>query len=200
MMHETPLPIGYHPLPPGHLANVVTCLEMTAKPALRPAPDERLHARAHGRCRHRALPRAVPRHRAGHHVVLAADPGRGETRPPSSATRRCICLALVKDGQDIGLLELDFREDGAVRALLLRRGALRRGRRGRALPDERGADAGLGAAHLAHVGAHLPLRPSQRTGLLPALRLPALSGDGGGPPGPAADRAHAAAMRARRCR
>ena len=39
MMHETPLPVGYHPLPAGHLANVVTCLEMHARPALRPAHE-----------------------------------------------------------------------------------------------------------------------------------------------------------------
>ena len=38
MMHSAPLALGYHPLPPGHLANVVTCLEMTARPDIRPAP------------------------------------------------------------------------------------------------------------------------------------------------------------------
>lgn len=109
--HKDPLPAGYHPLPQGHLANVVTCLEMTAKPALRAAPEnsftlERMGADDTGRFR--ALFRAI-----GQDIMwfsrlmlsedrLAAIIGDGNVQ----------CLALVREGQDVGLLELDFREEG----------------------------------------------------------------------------------------
>ena len=38
VMNSAVLSPGYHPLPEGHIANVVTCLEMTAKPELRRVP------------------------------------------------------------------------------------------------------------------------------------------------------------------
>ncbi|PZF75290.1 GNAT family N-acetyltransferase [Aestuariivirga litoralis] len=110
-LRKDPLPVGYHPLPPGHLANVVTCLEMTARPALRPAPEQgftlaRMGAADTGRFRN--LFRAI-----GQDIMwfsrlmleeeaLAAIIGDADVQ----------CFALVKDGHDVGLLELDFREDG----------------------------------------------------------------------------------------
>lgn len=111
-MHETPLALGYHPLPPGCLANVVTCLEMTAKPKLRPSPAvtgvvlERLGAGDTERFR--KLFRAV-----GQDIMwfsrlfLAEEKLSGIIGDP-----RVHCHALVRDGVDIGVLELDFREEG----------------------------------------------------------------------------------------
>jgi GNAT superfamily N-acetyltransferase len=112
MMHETPLPIGYHPLPPGHLANVVTCLEMTAKPALRPAPEmkglalERMGAADTGRFRD--LFRVIGRDIMWFSRLIMAE----EKLAAIIGDANVQAHALVKDGQDIGLLELDFREAG----------------------------------------------------------------------------------------
>jgi GNAT superfamily N-acetyltransferase len=112
MMHETPLSIGYHPLPPGHLANVVTCLEMTEKPALRPAPEsggfslERMGAADTERFRR--LFRTIGRDIMWFsRLIMAEEALAGIIGDPHVQ-----CYALVKDGADIGLLELDFREAG----------------------------------------------------------------------------------------
>lgn len=111
-MHETLLAIGYHPLPPGHLANVVTCLEMAEKPPLRPAPEiaglslERLGAADTDRFR--ALFRAVGQDIMWFsRLIMAEDKLAAIIGDPK--VQSC---ALVRDGLDIGLLELDFREEG----------------------------------------------------------------------------------------
>ena len=112
MMHETPLPLGYHPLPPGHLANVVTCLEMTERPAPRPAPDvsglslERLDAA--DTQRFRDLFRAVGRDIMWFSRLFMAE----EQLAAIIGHPQVHAHALVKDGRDIGILELDFREEG----------------------------------------------------------------------------------------
>lgn len=112
MMHETPLPIGYHPLPPGHLANVVTCLEMTAKPALRSAPEvpgltlQRMGAADTDRFR--ALFAAIGRDILWFSRLIMPE----EQLAAIIGHPKVTSLALVKEGQDIGLLELDFREEG----------------------------------------------------------------------------------------
>ena len=109
--HQHPLPVGYHPLPEGHLANVVTCLEMTAKPALRPAPEggftlERMGAADTGRFRD--LFRAI-----GQDIMWFSRLLLGEESLAAIIGDPAVwCYALVKDGVDIGLLELDFREAG----------------------------------------------------------------------------------------
>lgn len=109
--HKDPLPAGYHALPAGHIANVVTCLEMTAKPALRPAPDpgftlERMGAGDTGRFR--ALFRAIGQDIMWFsRLMLSDDALSGIIGDPQVS-----CFALVKEGQDIGLLELDFRQAG----------------------------------------------------------------------------------------
>jgi GNAT superfamily N-acetyltransferase len=109
-MHETPLPAGYHPLPPGHLANVVTCLEMTAKPTLRPVPDiaglrlERLSAADTERFR--ALFRAIGQDIMWFSRLIMAE----EKLASIIGDPKVQSHALVKDGRDIGILELDFRE------------------------------------------------------------------------------------------
>ena len=111
MMHETPLALGYHPLPKGHLANVVTCLEMFAKPVLRPAPDagftlERMGASDTDRFRY--LFRAIGQDIMWFsRLIMAEEKLAGIIGDPNVH-----CHALVKNGEDIGLLELDFREEG----------------------------------------------------------------------------------------
>ena len=108
---SAPLPVGYHPLPKGHLANVVTCLEMTAKPALRPTPEAGFALERMGAGdteRFRALFRAIGEDimwfsrlllEEGELAAIIGDP-------------QVFCFALVKEGADIGLLELDFRNTG----------------------------------------------------------------------------------------
>jgi GNAT superfamily N-acetyltransferase len=111
-MHETPLTLGYHPLPPGHLANVVTCLEMTARPELRPAPAgegfrlERMGAGDTGRFR--ALFSAIGRDIMWFSRLILAE----EKLASIIGDPQVECLALVQGGSDIGLLELDFRDEG----------------------------------------------------------------------------------------
>ena len=111
MMHETPLPPGYHPLPQGHMANVVTCLEMTARPALRPVPPldgaslERLGATDTERFR--ALFRAIGQDIMWFSRLLLSE----ERLAAIIGDPKVFCHALVKDGADIGLLELDLREE-----------------------------------------------------------------------------------------
>ncbi len=111
MNHTTPLPIGYHPLPPGHLANVVTCLEMTARPELRPShPDgfslERMGAPDTERFR--ALFREIGRDIMWFSRLIMPE----EQLAAIIGDARVECLALVHEGRDIGLLELDYREEG----------------------------------------------------------------------------------------
>jgi GNAT superfamily N-acetyltransferase len=111
-MHETPLAPGYHPLPPGHLANVVTCLEMTERPPLRPAPAtpglslQRLGAADTERFR--ALFRAIGQDIMWFSRLFMAE----EALAGIIGHAKVDCHALVKDGRDIGILELDFREEG----------------------------------------------------------------------------------------
>lgn len=109
--HEHPLPAGYHPLPHGHLANVVTCLEMTAKPPLRPAPEAGFTVDRMGAAdtdRFRALFRAI-----GQDIMWFSRLMLEEDKLAAIIGNPLVsCHALVKDGQDIGLLELDFRSEG----------------------------------------------------------------------------------------
>jgi GNAT superfamily N-acetyltransferase len=112
MMHDTPLPVGYHPLPPGHLANVVTCLEMLAKPAVRPVPAMQslslVRLGAADTDRFRALFRAIGQDIMWFSRLIMAE----ERLAGIIGDENVHCHALVRDGQDIGLLELDFREAG----------------------------------------------------------------------------------------
>lgn len=112
MMHETPLPLGYHPLPSGCLANVVTCLEMTERPPQRPVPDhpglvlERMGGADTERFRN--LFRAIGQDIMWFSRLFLAE----EALAAIISDTRVHCHALVKDGVDVGLLELDFREEG----------------------------------------------------------------------------------------
>lgn len=108
-----PLADGYHALPPGKLANVVTFLEMTA-PAplrghafpesvtLRPADPGDLEA-------YRAVYAAVGRDLLWFSRLFLADEAlAGILGDPGYEA-----LVLLRDGRPIGMLDLDFREAGA---------------------------------------------------------------------------------------
>jgi GNAT superfamily N-acetyltransferase len=112
MMHETPLPLGYHPLPPGHLANVVTCLEMRERPSPRAVPDvaglSLVRMGAADTERFRMLFDAIGRDYLWFSRLILEDDKLAAIIGDPKVTS----LALVKEGRDIGLLELDFREEG----------------------------------------------------------------------------------------
>lgn len=109
------LPTGYSPVPPGHLASVVTYLEMRQAPPASPelaVPATALTLQRLGGddlVRYRALFRAVgtpwlwfSRLRMDDDTVRAIlDDARVEA------------WAVCDDARDVGLLELDFREPGA---------------------------------------------------------------------------------------
>jgi GNAT superfamily N-acetyltransferase len=109
------LPDGYADVPVGKIATIVTSLEMTARPVLRPDPPPEA---GFGLARverpdlawFRALFRRVgenylwfSRLRMSDEALLA------ELNDPAMET-----YALVRDGEDLGLLQLDFRAPGAA--------------------------------------------------------------------------------------
>jgi GNAT superfamily N-acetyltransferase len=109
-VHEVQLSPGYHPLPEGHLANVVTCLEMTARPELRAVPAGGFSLQPIGgdTARFRRLFEAVGRDIMWFsRLIMAEDKLQAIIGDPSVE-----CLALMDGETEIGLLELDFREAG----------------------------------------------------------------------------------------
>ena len=109
--HSESLALGFHPLPPGHLANVVTCLEMHARPVLRPAHDDSFSLERMGAAdtdRFRALFRAIGQDIMWFSRLIIPE----EKLSAIIGDPNVFCFALVKEGRDIGLLELDFREAG----------------------------------------------------------------------------------------
>jgi N-acetylglutamate synthase-like GNAT family acetyltransferase len=101
---------GYHHLPPGKIAAVVTYLEMTARPPVRPSivagfalrrllqPD--LNA-------YRALFRRV-----GEDWLWFSRLSMDDAALEATIRNDCVEVsALERNGQEIGLLELDFRTD-----------------------------------------------------------------------------------------
>ncbi|AWN50104.1 GNAT family N-acetyltransferase [Methylobacterium terrae] len=124
---------GYTPVPPTHVATVVTYLEMREPPPRPPRAPLPLDAIGADVARYRALYRAIGeswlwfgRARVGDEALLAilADPD-------------VEALALTEDGRDIGLLELDWRKPGEAELAYfgLVPGAVGQGR-GRLLMDE----------------------------------------------------------------
>jgi GNAT superfamily N-acetyltransferase len=112
-MTETPLPKGYHVLPAGQLANVVTCLEMRARPALRPVPvaaSLRLERFGAGDVeRFRRLFQAVGRDLMWFsRLVMPREKLEAILGDPDVWS-----FALTDGTADIGIMELDFREAGA---------------------------------------------------------------------------------------
>ncbi|MFT3988326.1 GNAT family N-acetyltransferase [Aestuariivirga sp.] len=103
---------GYHVLTAGQLANVVTCLEMTAKPALRPAPGgeafrlERMSGTDTERFR--ALFSAIGRDLMWFSRLVMPR----EKLASIIGDANVESYVLMDDAQELGLLELDFREAG----------------------------------------------------------------------------------------
>ncbi len=112
MKPERVLPAGYASLARGHLANVVTCLEMTAPPPARARrqSDPRFELR-------RLDPTDIEGYRALFRRV--GEPWRWFSRVvmPAETLRRILAdprveaFALCEGGGSIGLLELDFRHE-----------------------------------------------------------------------------------------
>jgi GNAT superfamily N-acetyltransferase len=107
-----PLPPGYSAVPPGHVAAVVTSLEMLSRPPQRPAqpfpagvtlePLERTIAA------YRKLYRAVGTEWLWFSRLVMAD----ETLQAILDNPQVEFFALRRDGQDAGILELDFSQAG----------------------------------------------------------------------------------------
>lgn len=111
-MTEMNLPNGYYTLPRGKLANVVTCLEMLAKPDVAPVafpnglklePADRADL-----ARHRALFSAVGRDIMWFSRLIMPDEKLSATLNDPAY----VPFVLTQEGRDIGILELDFRDAG----------------------------------------------------------------------------------------
>jgi len=104
------LAVGYHALPPGHLANVVTCLEMTEKPHLRavPAGGFSLQEMGGDTARFKRLFEAVGRDIMWFSRLIMAEDKLAAIIGDAAVE----CYAMMDGADDIGLLELDFREAG----------------------------------------------------------------------------------------
>jgi GNAT superfamily N-acetyltransferase len=105
------LPDGYSDVPAGKIAAVVTHLEMTERPALSPAssrPWTLRHVERPDLAWYRDLYRRVGEEWLWFSRIRAADDKlAARLHHPLVETH-----ALVSDGRDEGLLELDFREPG----------------------------------------------------------------------------------------
>jgi GNAT superfamily N-acetyltransferase len=103
---------GYHGLPPGKLANVVTCLEMTVKPKIRGIgfkPGlELVAADRSDLAAYRAIFADVGRDIMWFSRLVMADDVLAGILAHSDYEP----YVLKKDGQAIGILDLDFRESG----------------------------------------------------------------------------------------
>ena len=99
---------GYTDVPPGKIAAVVTYLQMTAPPAAEPRPLDLVSLRGDP-ARYRALFRRV-----GEPWLWFSRAGLDDARLAAIVDHPDVeALALRVDGDDCGLLELDFREPGA---------------------------------------------------------------------------------------
>ncbi|MCB8880953.1 GNAT family N-acetyltransferase [Acidisoma cellulosilytica] len=113
MDSNTALPLGYSSVPPGQIANVVTCLEMLARPALQAAPPfpPDLHLVALDRsdlAAYRALFRTVGEAWLWCSRLVMPDTELAEILNDP----RVDILVLRQANRDVGILELDFREAG----------------------------------------------------------------------------------------
>lgn len=112
-MTNPPLPTGYSPLKPGQIANVVTCLEMLTPPAL-PAPKPQdagfeLEDWSHANlAEYRDLFRAIGQDWMWYSRLVMAD----EKLSAILTDPKVDLYRLKKGGKVLGLLELDFREEG----------------------------------------------------------------------------------------
>lgn len=116
---NTNIALGYSDVPPGHVASVVTCLEMRAKPqqetlplpdgiTLEPLVDVDLVA-------YRALFRKIgAKWLWFSRLFMADDKLRGILNDPNISI-----YVLRQHGEDIGFLELDFSEPGQCELVFL---------------------------------------------------------------------------------
>jgi GNAT superfamily N-acetyltransferase len=105
-----PLASGFHAVPPRHLATIVTHLELTARPVRRPAPEglglDLVHRSAPAIDLYRMLFRRI-----GADWLWAS-----RLRMPDAELRAILhdpaveVFALRREGCDVGMLELDFRD------------------------------------------------------------------------------------------
>jgi ribosomal protein S18 acetylase RimI-like enzyme len=111
-MGNPPLPLGYSPLAPRHIATVVTWLEMTRRPSPGPSHPPKgeaaLRPLAGGVEAYRALFRAVGEDWLWVSRLAIPD---AELRSILADPRVELCV-LHQGSQPIGLLELDFRIGG----------------------------------------------------------------------------------------
>jgi len=110
---STTVPIGYSSIGPGQIANVVTSLEMLARPASRapsfPAGVELVPLARSDLAAYRTLYRAVGENWLWSSRLVMPDDELAAILNDARVDVR----VLRKDGDDVGLLELDFRQDGA---------------------------------------------------------------------------------------
>ncbi|QLF70564.1 GNAT family N-acetyltransferase [Peteryoungia desertarenae] len=111
--NSAPLPLGYSPLPPGTIANVVTCLEMTARPTESSrhqpeAPGTLCRLRAEDLTLYRSIFRAVGEDWLWMSRLVMSD----EDLSAILADDRVEAYAVMDGEGPVGLLELDFRETG----------------------------------------------------------------------------------------
>lgn len=103
-----PLDDGYHPVPPGKIATVVTYLEMHARPALPQAATADLtFERLRGRdaARYRALFRAVGEDWLWFSRLVMPEAQLAAILDDTNVE----AFACLSDGRETGLMELDFR-------------------------------------------------------------------------------------------
>lgn len=133
-----PLPNGYSSIARGHIASVVTYLEMKERPAFRPARPFPV-----GVDLRRWVQPDVDAYRTLFRAVGEDWLWFSRLVMPKENLRAIICdprvevYALCRDGADIGILELDFRDEGQCELAFfgLTKDALGQGL-GRALMDE----------------------------------------------------------------
>ncbi|RVT85129.1 GNAT family N-acetyltransferase [Rhodobacteraceae bacterium CCMM004] len=115
---ETALAPGFHPVPSGHVATVVTHLEMRAPPGPAPAPPQGV---ALGRWaepepeRYRALFRRVGAPWLWFSRLILDDADLAAIL----SDRGTEVYSVTRDGAEIGLAELDFRQEGACELTFL---------------------------------------------------------------------------------
>lgn len=105
-----PLSLGYHAVAPGQLATVVTHLELTALPDLRPADGTGLHLRplpSPDSATYRALFAQIGTQWLWQSRLAMADQALRDILDHPGVE----VFALEAQGQPQGLLELDFREE-----------------------------------------------------------------------------------------
>jgi hypothetical protein len=165
------LPDGYSDVPAGKIAAVVTHLEMTDRPALAPGPEGKWTLR---RVAHPGLDwfRGLYR-RIGEEWLWFARIRMSDLDLAAKIHSPLVeVYALVDQGCDEGLLELDFRQSDACEIVMFGVTSKTDRQRRRPLADEPRAGAGMVAGGYPRLVAHLFVRSSGGTGILPAVRFP----------------------------